>query len=204
MVNFIYNIYYRAKSVSNSKEKEEDSTNLPAIQTNAILEETEEENKVPVNRFVRKAGFSQVSRRQLQISNRIQNLGRTRRKVFTINTYPSRSELETLQFLIQKNNWEEGTGPMEGHLIWYGLPLRESDINLLQKRPNTYFNKYLGSEYLCRKKVLSSLIARMKRYFPEEYNFAPREYCYPEEQEELDKYTRAHPANWMIAKPSRG
>lgn len=194
---------FRAKSVSHPKDDKDEVTNLPAIGGRVIPEE-DEEDKGPINRFVRKRGISQVSRRQLQITNRVRDLGRPKRKVFTINTYPSRSELETLQVIIQKNDWEEACGPMEGHLIWYGLPLRESDMRLLQKRPNTYFNKYPGSEYLCRKKVLSTLLARMKRYFPEEYNFAPKEYLYPEEKEEMEKYITERPNNWMIAKPSRG
>lgn len=194
---------YRAKSVSNQKDGKEEKTNLPAINNKTILEE-DEEDKGPINRFVRKRGISQVARRQLQITNRVQNIGKPKRKVFTINTYPSRSELETLQCIIEKNDWEETCNPMEGHLIWFGLPLREADFKLLQKRPNVIFNKYPGSEYLCRKKTLSSLLARMKRYFPEEYNFAPREYLYPEEEEIIEKYITDHPANWMIAKPSRG
>mmetsp|Transcript_9715 Transcript_9715/g.10897 ORF Transcript_9715/g.10897 Transcript_9715/m.10897 type:complete len:99 (+) Transcript_9715:485-781(+) len=44
----------------------------------------------------------------------------------------------------------------------------------------------------------------MKKYFPEEYNFMPKEYIIPEELEDLEKYIKEHPANWMIAKPSRG
>ena len=93
---------------------------------------------------------------------------------------------------------------MEGHLVWYGLPLRESDMKLLQKKPNMLFNKYPGSEYLWRKKTLSVLISRMRRYFPDEYNFMPKEYVIPEELEELEQYIKDHPNNWMIAKPSRG
>jgi len=189
--------------MSNQSALEEQCTNLPAINTKVISEE-DEENKGPVNKFTRKRGISQVTRRQLQITNRVQSLGKPKRKVFTINTYPSRSELETLQWVIKKNDWEEACGPMEGHLIWYGLPLRESDLKLIQKRPNTHFNKYPGSEFLCRKKVLSTLVARMKRYFPEDYNFVPKEYLYPEEKEEIEEYIGDKPANWMIAKPSRG
>lgn len=144
-----------------------------------------------------------MTRRKLQI-NRSLNDQKPRRKVFTVNTYPSRSELETLQLVIKKNDWEEAYWQMEGHLVWYGLPLRESDMKQLQKKPNMMFNKYPGSEYLWRKKTLSILISRMKRYFPEEYNFMPKEYVIPEEQETLEKYIKEHPMNWMIAKPSRG
>ena len=44
----------------------------------------------------------------------------------------------------------------------------------------------------------------MRKYFPEEYNFAPREFLYPEEKEDIDAYLEDKPNNWMIAKPSRG
>lgn len=137
-----------------------DSTELPDIKTKTILED-DEESKNGSNKYGRKRGISQYSRRKLQITNRVRDLGKPRRKVFCINTYPSRSELETLQHIIEKNDWEERLGPMEGHLIWYGLPLRESklvvwfilmlnigDMKLLQRRPNVIFNKYPGSDYL--------------------------------------------------------
>lgn len=44
----------------------------------------------------------------------------------------------------------------------------------------------------------------MKRHFADDFHFIPKEFCYPEEKEILDKYTTEHPANWLIAKPSRG
>ena len=47
-------------------------------------------------------------------------------------------------------------------------------------------------------------MTRMKQYFSEDYNFIPREYLYPEEKDELETYITERPANWMIAKPSRG
>ena len=195
-------LVFRAKSVSNSKDIPQSTTNLPAINTKAIIEE-DEESKGPTNCFIYKRGISQVTRRQIQV-NRSLNDQAQRKRGFTVNTYPSRSELETLQLVIQKNDWQEGTYPFEGHLVWYGLPLREWDMKQLQKKPKLIFNKYPGSEYLWRKKTLSILISRMKRYFPEEYNFMPKEYVIPEEQEELEAYIKKHPANWMIAKPSRG
>ena len=97
---------FRAKSVSLKGQENDQSNNLPAINGSTIPED-DEEDKGPTNKFVKKRNISQISRRQLQISNRIQNIGKVLRKVFAINTYPSRSELETLQLIIQKNDWEE-------------------------------------------------------------------------------------------------
>jgi hypothetical protein len=134
----------------------------------------------------------------------VQSLGRKRRRTFTVNTYSSRGELETLQHIIKLNDWEEGTHPNDGHLIWFGLPLRENDIKLVNRRPDVYFNKYSGTEYLCRKKVLCSILSRMKRYFPLEYGYVPTEFSYPEQKNELKEYLKDNQSTWMIAKPSRG
>lgn len=161
------------------------------------------ESATPTNR----ANFSTegyISRHRAIASQRVQSLGRKKRKVFTINTYATRGELETLQHVIQQNNWEESTLPNEGHLIWFGLPLRESDIKLVQRRPDVFFNKYSGTEYLCRKKVLCSITNRMKRYFPDQFSFVPKEFLYPEERHELNEFCKENPNTWMIAKPSRG
>lgn len=45
------------------------SSNLPAIGGSTIVED--EEEKTPGNVFIPKRGYSQVSRRQLQITNRV-------------------------------------------------------------------------------------------------------------------------------------
>jgi tubulin polyglutamylase TTLL11 len=57
---------------------------------------------------------------------------------------------------------------------------------------------------LWRKKVLWSIISRMKRYFPEEYSFVPKEFLYPEEKTDLNEFLKNNKDCWMIAKPSRG
>lgn len=44
----------------------------------------------------------------------------------------------------------------------------------------------------------------MKKYFSEEFSFVPREFLYPEEKGELNKFLKNNPDQWMIAKPSRG
>jgi len=145
-----------------------------------------------------------INRKRALVSHRVQNLGKKRRKVFTINTYASRGELETLQYIIRENKWGEGSHPNEGHLVWFGLPLKEIDIKLVLRRPNVHFNKFSGTEYLWRKKVLWAILNRMKKYFSEEFSFVPREFLYPEEKGELNKFLKNNPDQWMIAKPSRG
>ena len=84
------------------------------------------------------------------------------KKVFTINTYYGRGELETIQEVIKLNNWSEAFhATNEGHLMWFGLALRDNDVAILKKRPKVWFNRYPGSEYLARKKVTSQILNRM-------------------------------------------
>ncbi len=46
------------------------------------------------------------------------------KKPFTINTYYSRSEVDTLQVVMQANGWGEAFhSTLEGHMMWFGLAL---------------------------------------------------------------------------------
>ena len=105
------------------------------------------------------------------------------KKVFTINTYFARSETDTLIEVIKQNGWREVCrSANEGHLIWFGLPLRMSDVEILQKRASwLLFNRYPSMEVMARKKVLSKALSRLSRLFPNDYNFAPPEFLLPEQ-----------------------
>lgn len=61
-----------------------------------------------------------------------------------------------------------------------------------------------GTEYLARKKVLSTVLNRMSRYFPAHFDFVPKEFLLPEEEFELRDAVEDEPRRWWIAKPSKG
>lgn len=72
-------------------------------------------------------------------------------KKFVVNTRHCRQERETLQYVIDLWRWYETTNIGEGDLIWYGVSLRDCDIDVIRSRPKVYFNRYPGSELLARK-----------------------------------------------------
>jgi hypothetical protein len=80
-----------------------------------------------------------------------------------VNTSYCRSELETVQFVIQKCNFLETTAG--GDLYWFGLSLNDKDVKIMSKK-KCFFNRYPGSEYLARKKVFCSINNRTRRTFP--------------------------------------
>ena len=70
---------------------------------------------------------------------------------FVVNTRHWKQERETLQYVIDLARWDETTDIGEGNLIWYGLSLRDWDIDIIRSKPRLYFNRYPGSELLARK-----------------------------------------------------
>ena len=124
--------------------------------------------------------------------------------VVTINTAHCRFELETLQYIIEKYGYRETTLPGDGDLLWYGLALREHDIDTIRIRKNIYYNRYPGMEHLARKKILCAILNRYLRLFPEAYKFTPISFLLPEEQYDLDDYMKQFPQLCFIAKPSKG
>lgn len=54
-------------------------------------------------------------------------------------------------------------------------------MQIIKKRPKVLFNRYPGFEALARKKDLSMILTRMSKYFPEDFNYVPKEYLLPEE-----------------------
>ena len=72
-------------------------------------------------------------------------------KKFVVNTKHCRQERETLQYVIDLCRWNETNTLGDGNLIWYGVSLRDCDIDIIRARPKLYFNRYPGSELLARK-----------------------------------------------------
>lgn len=59
---------------------------------------------------------------------------RQKRKNILINTYNCRSEVDTVQYVINKHGYRESQVATEGHVFWYGVALRDNDIDLIKQR----------------------------------------------------------------------
>lgn len=56
-----------------------------------------------------------------------------KRNVF-VNTSHCRAEIDTVQYVVNKFGYREATERDEGNLIWYGVALRDADIDWLKTR----------------------------------------------------------------------
>lgn len=127
--------------------------------------------------------------------------GRDFKNTFTINTSYCRTELETIQQIIQMNDFAEVT--VGGKLYWFGLSLMDKDIKIMMKK-KVHYNRFPGLEFLCRKKEFCMINNRMRRTFPKLFNFSPISFLIPEEGQALEQYMELHPKFFFIGKPSRG
>lgn len=89
-------------------------------------------------------------------------------------------------------------------MYWYGLALRDHDIDILRSRPKVFYNRYIGVEYLSRKKVLGTLLKRMEYLFGDEFAIAPKAFNFPEEEYFLEEHMKRNPNSVYIGKPSKG
>lgn len=71
------------------------------------------------------------------------NFGMTakKKKPLVVNTIHCRSELDTVQYVIERNGYKESNNTGEGNILWYGLALRDHDIDLIKMR-NALVNRY--------------------------------------------------------------
>ena len=77
-------------------------------------------------------------------SNKINNGGfvmasvgpprKNKNKYVLVNTRHCRAEIDTLQYVVNKYGYKEATEAHEGNLIWYGMALRDNDIDYLKNK----------------------------------------------------------------------
>lgn len=51
-----------------------------------------------------------------------------------VNTSHCRAELDTVQYCVKKYGYRETRDQHEGNLIWYGIALRDNDIDYLKNK----------------------------------------------------------------------
>lgn len=73
---------------------------------------------------------------------------RQRRKNIFVNTNYCRCEVDTVQYVINKHGYKESTNSSDGHLFWYGLALRDNDIDMI-KQKKYFINRYPLMDVSC-------------------------------------------------------
>lgn len=118
-----------------------------------------------------------------------------------INTSKARSELSLLKYLIEKNSWKEVYGG-HGDILWSGLAIPEDSLSIAT---DIFVNRIPGMPDLAHKKKTGYFLNKFREYFPENYEFYPKTFLYPEEDKEFTKYFKKKQSEkCFIAKPTSG
>ena len=59
---------------------------------------------------------------------------RNKKKNVLVNTSHCRAEIDTVQYVVNKFGYREAVDRDEGNLIWYGIALRDGDIDWLKTK----------------------------------------------------------------------
>ena len=106
---------------------------------------------------------------------------RTQKRNILVNTHYCRAELDTLSYCCRKYGYKETRSAGEGNLIWYGVALRDSDLEQLKHRfcmVNRYplmdvsvvtarVNKKIWTVALCEKEHFLRDYVPVAEVFPE-------------------------------------
>ena len=144
-----------------------------------------------------------------EVKNLIQvtNGGEVKKKVkrtLVVNTYHCRNELDTLQYVIGKNGFRESNQLGEGNIIWYGLALRDQDLDIIKVNSNCIFNRFPLMDHFAKKNIFCVIISRLQRFFPIDFKFMPDSFLLPDETRDFEHHMRQYPGQTFIAKPSKG
>ena len=111
-----------------------------------------------------------------------------RNRGITINTCNCRYELDTVQYVIGKNAFKENNSiPGDGNILWYGMALRDHDLDVIKRNPESIFNRYPLMDHFAKKNILSVILSRLQRFFPLDFAFLPEYFLLPDELAELEE-----------------
>jgi len=121
----------------------------------------------------------------------------------TINTSKCRSEQELLRKVIAMNPkaFDEITAGERGDLMWFGLALDESEVELVAGK---IINRFPGMKEAAHKRELGAALNLLAKYYPEDFDFFPKTYTFPEDYERLQQDMEARRCAQYIVKPSAG
>jgi len=65
-------------------------------------------------------------------------------------------------------------------MYWYGVALRDNDIEHLKSRVCT-INRYPLMDHFAKKNIFCVIISRLQRFYPKDYRFMPDSFLLPDE-----------------------
>jgi len=83
-----------------------------------------------------------------------------KRKNIVVNTVHCRNEVDTVQYVISKYGYRETRVQAEGNILWYGLALRDNDVELI-KMKKALINRYPLMDHFAKKNIFCVIISRL-------------------------------------------
>lgn len=108
-----------------------------------------------------------------------------------------------MQYVVKKYGYRETKDINQANLRWYGLALRDHDIDIL-KQKKCFINRYPLMDHFAKKNILCVIISRLQRFYPNDFKFMPDSFLLPDEVQDLEQHMRLNPNQTFICKPSRG
>ena len=85
-----------------------------------------------------------------------------RNKNIKVNLSNCKYELDTLQYVIAKNGFQELLKqPGHGDVLWYGTALRDHDLDVIKQNENAIFNRYPLMDHFAKKNIMSVILSRL-------------------------------------------
>ncbi|UJR08939.1 hypothetical protein I4U23_013191 [Adineta vaga] len=193
-----------------SKKKNHDQDDDPILQCtsiNMIVDDNIEREKLLINRESQspkrqrqiKSATSQFSSKTVASSLKTEFTSTTRlvsstskmddhhigKKSVTVDTSKARSNLDVVRICIRELGWKECTFTTtpDSDIYWHCASFHEGNINFAFTSGRV--NKFPGMNDLLRKVHLTRLLNNMRLLFPNEYDFYPKTWFLPEQNQQF-------------------
>ncbi|CAD8050067.1 unnamed protein product [Paramecium sonneborni] len=125
----------------------------------------------------------------------------------SINLSVQVQELPIIRKIMDKNEWKKAHN-FDGDILWCGpdnvQQAKQFTYDFAMVFMNLCISRIPGAKLISTKKETTSIMAKMRQYFPSIYNFYPKTYTMPEDLHEFIEDFEKKDGISYIAKPDKG
>ncbi|CAF0970106.1 unnamed protein product [Adineta steineri] len=157
------------------------------IPTKRIKSNSKQVNKIQISRL--QSGQASPNKNSINLpSSTIINNEKTTNSIkysITVDTSKARTNLDVVRLCLRELRWKESSSDTALHsdIYWHASSYHEGNTNVALSTGRV--NKFPGMNDLLRKVHLSRLLNNMRLLFPNEYDFYPRTWFLPEQNQQF-------------------
>ncbi|CAI2363799.1 unnamed protein product [Moneuplotes crassus] len=126
------------------------------------------------------------------------------KKALLINTKNSSHAGPLLDEVIAFNGWKETKFEGKGNIYWAGNARYEAVLPILTTKKKMAYSKIPELKEIAHKSDLARVINYMQRFYPNDFNFVPRTFICPRDEEVVSRLMKKNKDKTWICKPSKG